>query len=176
MNYNYNLFECEYSGALKHWMCNYWVKNMVLQNYLYLKNVLRYIMQIWFKTLIQLRTNFGYHSNQSCRRGNKNRHAPLTNKYHEFWNRKWPLFLSRLREVLQQWNYLEERIKPFFLSEVSTSLLNKLPNPPLVHIFLTYTQSDQLLPEESVKQGYRTFWWAASYCQKRPYSVPQIDH
>ena len=54
------------------------------------------------ETLIKFRTNFGYHSNQCCRRGNKNWHAMFTNKSHKFRNRRWPLFLSRLLEVLQQ--------------------------------------------------------------------------
>ena len=130
-----NILRC-----IKAWEVQFWVKNMVLQNYMYLKNALRYIIQIWFYECWDPNPNLGYHSNQSCRHGNKNRHAMFTNKNHEFWNRRWPLFLSRLRDVLQQMpKYLKlsgRKSKPVFLSKVSTSLLNKPPIPQLVHVFL----------------------------------------
>ena len=83
------------------------------------------------ETLIWFRTNFGYHSNQSCWRGNKNRHAMFTNKNNEFWNRRRPLFLSWLCEVLQQMpKYLKPsgwKSQPFVLEKGVDFLTQQAP-------------------------------------------------
>ena len=59
------------------------VKNMVILNSLYLEKSLRYVYQTWLFDcwyLNLINNQNGYHSNQSCGRGNQKWHTIITNQ------------------------------------------------------------------------------------------------